>query len=178
MDVTYQFPSQNLKWCVICSKTTPLVLKWPNWTTRFAPGPNTFQYGYFTFVITLKRGSSQLSVSHQNISLPIFLQNLCPAINTSAYMIKSWGGRPLHLLTMRECEVVVGSSPKCLPTSVPFLPILLRAILYFLQYMQSFPPIVHLFYLMPFFHPYIFISNIQLGLSIYLWYSKPTSIYN
>ena len=45
------------------------------------------------------------------------------------------------------CEVIVGSAPKCLPTSVPVLPILLRAKLYCLQYLQSFPPIVHLFYL-------------------------------
>ena len=45
------------------------------------------------------------------------------------------------------CEVIVGSAPKCLPTSVPVLPILLRATLYFLQYLQSFPPILHLFYL-------------------------------
>ena len=84
----------------------PLVLKWPNQTTRFTPGPNTFQYGYFTFMTTLKRGSSQLSMSRQNISLLIFLQNLCPAINTCTYVIKSWGGHPLHLLTMRECEVL------------------------------------------------------------------------
>ena len=156
----------------------PLVLKWPNWTTRSTPGPKTFQFVSFIFVTTLKRESSQLSMSRQNISLPIFLQNLCPAINTCTYAIKSWGGCPLHLLTTRECEVVVGSPPICLPTSVPFLPILLRAILYFLQYMQSFPPIVCLFYLMQYFHPYIFISNIQLGLSIYLWYAEPTSIYD
>ena len=45
------------------------------------------------------------------------------------------------------CEVIVGSAPKCLPTSVPVLPILLRATLHCLQYLQSFPPIVHLFYL-------------------------------
>ena len=112
--------------------------------TRFAPGPNTFQYIYFIFMTTLKRGSSQLSMSHQNISLLIFLQDLCPMIDTCPYAIKSWGGRQLHLLTTRECEVFVESSPKCLPTSVPILPILLRAILYLLQYMQSFPPIIHL----------------------------------
>ena len=75
----------------------------------------------FHFVTVLKRGSSQLSMSCRNISLPIFLQNLCPTINTCAYMIKSWGRRRLHLLTMRECEVIVGLSPKCLPTSVPVL---------------------------------------------------------
>ena len=156
----------------------PLALRLPNQTARFAPGPNTFQYDCFTFVIMLKRGSSQLSMSRQNISLPIFLRNLCPAINTCAYMIKLWGGRPLHLLTTRECEVTVGSLPKCLPTSVPVLSILFRAILYFLQYLQSFPPIVQLFYLMQLFHPSIFISNIQPGLPIYLWSSKPTSIYD
>ena len=148
MDVTFRSPSRNLKSSVILSKTMPLVLKWPNWTTRFAPGPNTFQFISFIFMTMSKRGSSQLSMSHQNISLPTFLHNLCPVINTCAYTIKSWGGRPIHLLNTRECEVVVGSSPKCLPTSVPVLPILLRAIWYFLQYMQSLQPIIHLFYLM------------------------------
>ena len=53
----------------------------------------------------------------------------------------------LHLLNTRECEVIVGSAPKCLPTSVPVLLILLRAILYCIQYLQSFPPIVRLFLL-------------------------------
>ena len=149
-----------------------------NQTTRFAQGPNTFQHVYFIFVTRLKRGSSQLSMSRQNISLPTFLPNLCPAIITCTYVINLWSEHPLHLLTMRECEVFVGLSPKCLPTSIPVLPILLRALLYFLQYMLSFPPIVHLFYLTRFFHPYLFISKIQPGLSIYLWHSKPTSIYN
>ena len=61
---------------------------------------------FFTFMITLDRGSSQLSMSRQNISLPILLQNLCPAINACAYMIKLCSGCQLHLLTMRECEVM------------------------------------------------------------------------
>ena len=39
-------------------------------------------------------------------SLPIFLQNLCPVINTCTYVIKLWGGCQLHLLTMRKCEVM------------------------------------------------------------------------
>ena len=156
MDATFRFPSRNLKWSVILLKTTLLVLKWPNRITRFAPGPNTFQFISFIFMTMSKSGSSQLSMSHQNISLPTFLQNLCPAINTCTYAIKSWGGHPLHLLTTRECEGVVGSSPKCLPTSVPILPILHRAILYFLQYIRLFPPIIHLFYLMQCFHPYIY----------------------
>ena len=152
---TFLFPSQNLKWFVILLKTMSLVLRLPNRITRSAPGPNTFQCGCFTFMITLKRGSSQLSMSHQNISLPIFLQNLWPMINTCTYAIKSWGGHQLHLLTTRECEVIVVPLPKCLPTSIPVLPILLRAILYFLQYIQSFPPIVHLFYLTRFSIRYI-----------------------
>ena len=76
------------------------------------------------------------------------------------------------------CEVIVGPYPKCLPSSIPILPILLRAILYFLQYMQSFPPIVHLFYLIRFPILYIFVSNIQPGSPIYLWYPNPTSIYD
>ena len=59
-------------------------------------------------MITLKRGLSQLSMSCQNISLPIFLHNLCPIINTCAYTIKLWGGHQLHLLTMRECEDMWG----------------------------------------------------------------------
>ena len=67
-----------------------------------------------------------------------------------------------------RCEVIVGSASKCLPTSVPVLPILLRAIMYCLQYMQSFPPIVRLFYLMQCFHPYLFVTIIQPGLYIYL----------
>ena len=148
VDATSQSPLQSLKWSAVLSKITPLVLKWPNRTTRFVPGPNIFQFAFFTFVTTLKKGSLQLSMSHQNISSPIFLRNLCPMTNTYAYAIKSWGGHPIHLLNMRECEVIVGSSSKCLPTSVPVLPILLRAKLYFLQYMQSFPSIVRLFYLM------------------------------
>ena len=115
---------------------------------KIHPRTKHIQCSCFTFMIMLKRGSLQLSMSHQNISSPIFLPNLCPMINTCTNVIKLWGRRPLHLLTTRECEVIVGLLPKCLPTSVPVLPILLRAILYFLQYMQSFPPIVHLFYLM------------------------------
>ena len=140
---------------------------------KIRPGPNTFQCSCFTFMTTLKRGSSQLRMSRLNISLPIFLQNLCPMIYTCAYAIKSWGGFQLHLLTMRECEVTAGPSLKCLPTSVPVLPILLRAILYFLQYMQSFSPIVCLFYLTQFSILYIFISTIQPRSPIYLWYLNP-----
>ena len=45
------------------------------------------------------------------------------------------------------CEVIVGTTSNCLPTSVPVLPILLRAILYFVQYLYSFLPIVRFFYL-------------------------------
>ena len=150
-----------------------LGLRLPNQITRFAPGPNTFQCNCFTFMTTLKRGSSQLRMSRLNISLSIFLQNLCPMIYTCAYAIKSWGGCQLHLLTKRECEVIAGPSLKCLPTSVPVLPILLRAILYFLQYMESFSPIVCLFYLTPFSILYIFISNIQPGSPTYLWCLNP-----
>ena len=62
------------------------------------------------------------------------------------------------------CEVIVGSAPKCLPTSVPVLPILLRAILYTLQYLYSFPPIVRLFYLTRCMHPYLFLVSIQPGM--------------
>ena len=47
----------------------------------------------------------------------------------------------------QNCEVIVGTTSNCLPTSVPVLPILLRAILYFVQYLYSFLPIVRLFYL-------------------------------
>ena len=54
---------------------------------------------------------------------------------------------PVMMVVGSGCEVIVGSASKCLPTSVPVLPILLRAILYCLQYLQSFPPIVRLFYL-------------------------------
>ena len=124
MDAISQFPSRNLKWFAVLSKTMPHVLKWPNRTTRFVPGPSIFPCTFFTFVTMLKKGSSKLSMSRQNISLPIFLRNLCLVINTYAYAIKSWGGHPLHLLNTRECEVIVGSASKCfLPTSVPVLPI-------------------------------------------------------
>ena len=37
------------------------------------------------------------------------------------------------------CEVIVGTTSNCLPTSVPVLPILLRAILYSVQYLRT-PP--------------------------------------
>ena len=152
-DATFLFPSRNLKWYAELSKTTLLASKWPNQTTRFAPGPSTFLFVSSIFVIMWKRGLSPLSMSHQNINLPIFLQNHCPTINVCAYAIKSWGRRPLHLLNTRECEVIVGTTSNCLPTSVPVLPILLRAILYSLQYLCSFPPIVHLFYLTRCLHP-------------------------
>ena len=125
----------------------PDVLKWHNRTTRFVPGPSIFLYAFFTFVTMLKMGTLKSSMSRQNISLPIFLPNLCPVTNTCASMIKLWGGHPLHLLNTRECEVIMGSASKCLPTSVPVLPILLRATLYYLQYLHSFPPIIRLFYL-------------------------------
>ena len=103
-------------------------------------------------------------MSHQNINLLIFLQNHCPAINTCAYAIRSWGGRPLHLLNTRECEVIVGTTSNCLPTSVPILPILLRAILYSLQYLYLFPPIIRLFYLTQCLHPYLILLSIQPGI--------------
>ena len=106
MDATSPFPSQNLKWFVILLKTMLLVLRLPNRITRSTPGPNIFRYICSTFTITLKRGLSQLSMSHQNISLLIFFQNLCPTINTCTYAIKLWGGRQRQLLTMRECEVM------------------------------------------------------------------------
>ena len=124
-----------------------LASKWLNWTTRFAPGPSTSQFVSSIFVIMWKRGLSLLSRSHRNINSLIFLPNHCPMINTCAYAIRSWGGRPLHLLNTRECEVVVGTTSNCLPTSVPVLPLLLSTILYFLQYLYSFPPIVCLFLL-------------------------------
>ena len=147
MDVTSRFPSRNLKSSAALSKIMLRALKWPNQTTRFGPGPSIFLSVSSTFVITWKRGLLRLSMSHQNTNWPISLQNHCPAINICAYVIKLWGGRPRHLLNTRECEVIVGTTSNCLPTSVPVLPILLRAILYFVQYLYSFPPIVRLFYL-------------------------------
>ena len=119
---------------------------------------------FFTSMTMSKKGSLKLSMSHLNISSPIFLCNLCPMINTCASAIRLWGGRQLHLLNTSECEVIVGSASKCLPTSVPVLPILLSAILYCLQYMQSFPPIVCLFYLTRCFHSELFVPIIQPGL--------------
>ena len=147
MDATSLFPSRNLKWYAELSKTTLLASKWPNQTTRSFPGPSTFLFVSSIFVITWKRGLSLLSTSHQNINWPIFSQNHCPAISICAYVTKLWGGCPLHLLSTRECEVIVGTTPNCLPTSIPILPILIRAILYSVQYLHSFLPIVRLFYL-------------------------------
>ena len=72
-----------------------------------------------------------------------------------------------------SCEVIVGSAPKCLPTSVPVLPILLRAILYSLQYLYLFPPIVCLFYLMQCLHPYLFLVSIQPGILFTYDYLNP-----
>ena len=168
MDATFLFPSRNLRWYAELSKTMLLVLKWPNWTTRFAPGPSTSQFVSSIFMIMWKRGLSLLSMSHRNINSLIFLPNHCPVINTCTYAIRSWGGRPLHLLNMRECEVVVGTTSNCLPTSVPVLPILLRAILYSLQYLYSFPPIVCLFLLNAMFTSLSIIIVYPTGSSIYL----------
>ena len=63
-----------------------------------------------------------------------------------------------------NCEVVVGTTSNCLPTSIPILPILLSAILYALQYLYLFPPIVRLFYLMRCLHPYLILLSIQPGI--------------
>ena len=71
------------------------------------------------------------------------------------------------------CEVVVGTTSNCLPTSVPILPILLRAILYSLQYLYSFPPIVRLFYLTRCLHPYLLLSSIQPGVLFTYDYPNP-----
>ena len=72
-----------------------------------------------------------------------------------------------------RCEVVVGTASNCLPTSIPILPILLRAILYSLQYLYSFPPIVHLFYLMRSLHPYLLLLSIQPGILFTYDYPNP-----
>ena len=120
--------------------------------TRFAPGPSTFQFVFFIFTTTLKKGSSKLSMSHQNISSPIFLRSLCPGTNTCASVTKLWGGRPLHLLNTRECEVIVGTT-FLIVSQLLFPSSLLRAILYSLQYLYSFLPIVRLFYLTRYLHP-------------------------
>ena len=173
VDVTSRFPSRNLRLSAIHLKTTLHVSKWPNWTKRFVPGPSIFWCDFFTFATTLKKGSSKLSMSRQNISSLIFLRNLCPVTNICASVTKLWVGHPLHLLNTRECEVIVGSAPKCLPTSVPVLPILFRAILYALQYLYSFPPIVRLFYLMLCLHPYLFLVSIQPGILFTYDYPNP-----
>ena len=149
----FPIPFTKLRWSAELSKTMLLALKWPNRTTRFVPGPSTSQFVSSIFVITWKRGLSLLSMSHKNINSPIFLPNHCPVINTSAYAIRSWGGRPHQLLNTRECEDIVGTTSNCLPTSVPVLPILLSAMLYSLQYLYSFLPIVCLFFLTQCLHP-------------------------
>ena len=125
--------------------------------------PSTSQFVSSIFVIMWKRGLSLLSMSHRNINSLIFLPNHCPVINTCTYAIRSWGGCPLHLLNTRECEVAVGTTSNCLPTSIPVLPILIRAILYSLQYLYSFPPIVCLFYLTQCLHLYLLLASIQQG---------------
>ena len=147
VDVTSQLTSRNLKLSAVHLKTTLHVLKWLNRTTRFIPGPSIFLCDFFTFATTLKKDSSKFSMSRQNMSSLIFLRHLCPMTNTCASVTKLLGGHPLHLLNKRECKVIVGTTSNCLPTSVPVLPILLRAILYSLQYLYSFPPIVGLFLL-------------------------------
>ena len=53
------------------------------------------------------------------------------------------------------------------------LPILLRAILYSLQYLYSFPPIVRLFYLTRCLHPYLLLSYIQPGVLFTYDYPNP-----
>ena len=176
MDVTSRFPSRNLKLSAIHLKTMLHVLKWPNRTTRFIPGPSIFLCDFFTFVTRLKKGSSKLSMSRQNISSRIFLRNLCSMTNTSASTTKLWGGHPLHLLNTRECEVIVGRTSNCLPSSVPVLPILLRAILYSIQYLYSFPPIVRLFLLNAMFASLINMFVHPTGNSICLWSSEPARV--
>ena len=168
MDATSRFPSRILKLYAALSKITLRALKWPNQTTRFGPGPSIFLFVSSTFAIMWKRGLSQLSMSHPNTNWPISLPNHCPAINICAYMTKLWGGRPLHLLNTRECEVIVGTTSNCLPTSVPVLPILLRAILYFVQYLYSFLPIVRLFLFNAIFTFLMIIIVHPTGNSIYL----------
>ena len=88
----FPIPSRNLRWYAERSKTTLLASKWPNRTTRFAPGPSTSHFVSSIFVIMWKRGLSLLSMSHRNINSPIFLPNHCPVINTCAYVIRSWVG--------------------------------------------------------------------------------------
>ena len=63
VDATSQFPSRNLKLSAVPLKTTLHVLKWPNWTTRFVPGPSTSSCTFFTSATTLKKDSSKLSMS-------------------------------------------------------------------------------------------------------------------
>ena len=60
MDATSQFPSRNLTLSAVLLKTSPRVLKWPNWTTRFAPGPSIFLCTFFTFVTTFEKGLIQI----------------------------------------------------------------------------------------------------------------------
>ena len=122
----------------------------------------------FHFRDHVEKGSSKLSMSRQNISSLIFLRNLCPVTNTCASVTKLWGGHPLHLLNTRECEVIVGTTSNRLPTSVPILPILLRAILYSLQYQYLFPPIVRLLLLNGMIASLINIIVHPTGNSIYL----------
>ena len=52
---------------------------------KILPGPNIFQFVFFTFVTMSRSSSLQLSMSRQNISSPIFSRNLCPAINTELW---------------------------------------------------------------------------------------------
>ena len=74
---------------------------------------------------------------------------------------------------MRECEVIVGTTSNCLPTSVPVLPILHRAILYSLHYLYSFLPIIRLFYLTRCLHPKLLLLSIQPGILFTYDYLNP-----
>ena len=117
-----------------------------------------------------KRGLSPLSMSHRNINLLIFLQNHCPMINTCAYAIRSWGGRPLHLLNTRECEVIVGttsqlpflSSQYCLEQYCTPYNIYIRFHLSFVY-----------FYLTRCLHPYLLLLLLSIQLGILFTYDHP-----
>ena len=66
----------------------------------------------FHFCDHVEKGLIKTDHVPSKFSSTIFLQNLCPMTNTCTSVIKSWGGRPLHLLNTRECEVIMGSASK------------------------------------------------------------------
>ena len=71
------FPIPFTKPQVVCC-TFEDVLKWPNRTTRFVPGPSTFPCALFTFVTTLKRAYSNCACPVKISACQYFYETSAP----------------------------------------------------------------------------------------------------